>query len=58
MTFTLLGLLLTLPNALTLLASVLGVVLIGVQVRLEEEYLAQAHPEAYREYGQRVRRWL
>lgn len=58
MIFTLLGLFLTLPNALTLLASVLGVVLIGVQVRLEEEYLAQAHPEAYREYRQRIRRWL
>ncbi len=58
MILTLLGLFLTLPNAFTLLASVLGVVLIGVQVRLEEEYLAQLHPEAYREYRQRVRRWL
>jgi len=58
MIFTLLGMFLTLPNALTLLASVLGVVLIGVQVRLEEEYLAQVHPEAYRGYRQRVRRWL
>ena len=55
---TLLGLLLTLPNALTLLAFVLGVVLIGVQVRVEEEHLAQLHPEAYGEYRQRVRRWL
>ena len=58
MILTLLGLFLTLPNAFTLLTSVLGVVLIGVQVRLEEEYLAQKHPEAYREYQQRVRRWL
>lgn len=58
MILTLLGLFLTLPNAFTLLAFVLGVVLIGVQVRLEEDYLAQAHPEAYREYRQRVRRWL
>ena len=58
MILTLLGLFLTLPNAFTLLASVLGVVLIGVQVRLEEEYLAQVHPEAYGEYRQRVRRWL
>ena len=58
MILTLLGLFLTLPNALTLLASVLGVVLIGVQVRLEEEYLAPVHPEAYREYQERVRRWL
>ena len=58
MIFTLLGLFLTLPNAFTLLASVLGVVLIGIQVRLEEEHLAQLHPEAYQEYRQRVRRWL
>jgi len=55
---TLLGLFLTLPNALTLLTLVLGVVLIGVQVRLEEDYLARAHSEAYLEYRQRVRRWL
>jgi protein-S-isoprenylcysteine O-methyltransferase Ste14 len=55
---TLLGLFLTIPNTLTLLALLLGVVLMGVQVRLEEEYLAQAHPQAYRDYRQRVRRWL
>ena len=58
MILTLLGLFLTLPNAFTVLASVLGIVLIGVQVRLEEEHLAQLHPEAYGEYRQRVRRWL
>src|ERR1044071_789410 len=50
MMLTLVGLFLTLPNAFTLLAFVLGIVLIGVQVRLEEEYLAQVHAEAYREY--------
>jgi len=55
---TLLGFFLTIPTALTLLAFVLGVVSIGVQVRLEEEYLVQVHPEAYRDYRQRVRRWL
>ena len=58
MMLTLLGLFLTIPNTLTLLALCLGVVLIGIQVRLEEEYLAQAHPQAYRDYRQRVRRWL
>lgn len=58
MSLTLLGLFLTLPNAFTLLAFVSGIVLIGVQVRLEEQYLAQVHPEAYYEYRQRVRRWL
>jgi protein-S-isoprenylcysteine O-methyltransferase Ste14 len=58
MMVTLLGLFLTLPNALTLLTFVLGVVLMGIQVRLEEEYLTQVHPKAYPEYRQRVRRWL
>jgi protein-S-isoprenylcysteine O-methyltransferase Ste14 len=58
MMVTLLGLFLTLPNALTLLTCVLGVVLMGIQVRLEEEYLTQVHPKAYPEYRQRVRRWL
>lgn len=55
---TLLGLFLTLPNALTLLAFVLGVVVIGVQVRLEEEYLTRMHPKDYPVYRQRVRRWI
>ena len=55
---TLFGLFLTLPNALTLVAFVLGIVLIGVQVRLEEEYLVQVHPEAYQEFRKRVRRWF
>lgn len=58
MMVTLLGLFLTLPNAFTLLVLVLGIVLIGVQVRLEEEYLTQAHPEAYSNYRRHVRRWL
>src|ERR1044071_1914384 len=58
MMLTLFGLFLTLPNAFTLLAFVLGVVLIGVQVRLEEEYLARVHEEAYEDYRRRVRRWL
>ena len=55
---TLVGLFLTIPNALTLLAAVLGVILIGVQVRLEEEFLARSHPAEYEEYRRRVRRWL
>ena len=55
---TLLGFFLTLPNAITLLAFVLGAVLMGVQVRLEEEYLNRLHPEDYQAYRRRVRRWL
>jgi protein-S-isoprenylcysteine O-methyltransferase Ste14 len=58
MIVTLLGLFLTIPNAFSLLAFVLGVALIGVQVRLEEEYLTRVHPDDYLAYRQRVRRWL
>lgn len=55
---TLLGLLLTIPNTITLLTFVLGIVLINIQVRLEEEYLKAKHGENYSTYTQRVRRWL
>jgi len=58
MMFTLLGLFLVIPNAFTLLAFVMGVVLIHIQVRLEEEFLSRAHGEDYASYCRRVRRWL
>jgi len=57
-TITLLGLFLTIPNALTLLILVVGLILIGVQVRLEEEHLTQMYPKEYAEYCRRVRRWI
>ena len=55
---TLLGLLLVMPNAITLLIFVLGVVLINIQVRLEEEYLKKTHGDEYLRYTQLVRRWI
>jgi len=58
MALTLLGLFLVIPNAATLLVLGLGVVLIQIQVRLEEEFLPRAHGEAYAEYRRDVRRWL
>lgn len=58
MIVTLLGLLLALPNAFTLLAFALGYTLIQIQVRLEEEFLASARGEEYGAYTRRVRRWL
>jgi protein-S-isoprenylcysteine O-methyltransferase Ste14 len=58
MMLTLLGLFLVLPNAVTLLVLGLGVVLIQIQVRLEEEFLSSAHAEDYAEYRRGVRRWL
>jgi len=58
MRFALLGFFMTLPNAITLLAMVLGDVLMQIQVRLEEEFLSNAHGENYKIYLQNVRRWI
>lgn len=55
---TLLGLFLVIPTAVTLLVLGLGVVLIQIQVRLEEEFLSGAHGRDYEEYRSDVRRWL
>ena len=54
----LVGLLLLLPTAVTLTATVLGVVLIHVQVRLEEAFLTEKYGEDYRKYQMSVRRWI
>ncbi len=54
----LIGLMLTLPTALTLLVTVLGIVLIHIQVRLEEPFLLEQYGDDYREYQKQVRRWL
>jgi protein-S-isoprenylcysteine O-methyltransferase Ste14 len=58
MKITLLGMFLIIPNAFTLLAFALGVVLIHIQVRLEEEFLQRSHREAYERYRRQVRRWM
>jgi protein-S-isoprenylcysteine O-methyltransferase Ste14 len=58
MRVALLGFFLTLPNAVTLLALVLGDVLMQIQVRLEEEFLRSAHGERYERYCRDVRRWI
>lgn len=58
MMLTLLGLFPVTPNAVTLLVLVLGVVLIQIQVRLEEEFLSNIHREDYMQYRRSVRRWL
>ena len=58
MMVTLFGLFLVIPNALTLLVIVVGVVVINIQVRLEEEYLKTTHGDEYVSYSQRVRRWI
>lgn len=58
MMLTLLGLFLVIPNALTLLTFIMGVVLIQIQVRLEEDFLNGSHGVEYERYCRRVRRWL
>lgn len=45
-------------STVTLLVLSLGVMLIQIRVRLEEEFLAAAHGEDYAGYRRRVRRWL
>ena len=58
MMLTLLGLFLVIPNAFTLLTFAMSVVLIQIQVRLEEEFLAKTHGDEYADYRMRVRRWV
>lgn len=58
MIVTLLGLFLVIPNVGTLITLLVGTILIGIQVRLEEEYLTSTHGETYIEYRRTVRRWI
>ena len=58
MIVTLLGLFLTIPTVVTLITLLVGVILIGIQVRLEEEYLTRTHGDKYIEYLRNVRRWV
>jgi protein-S-isoprenylcysteine O-methyltransferase Ste14 len=58
MLLTLMGFLFILPNALSLLALVCGYLLMQVQIRLEEEFLAKQYGKEYKTYQQKVRRWI
>ena len=58
MIVTLLGLFLVIPNVGTLVTLLVGIILIGIQVRLEEDYLMRVHGETYVQYHRNVRRWI
>lgn len=49
---------LMLPSAMSLLAMICGRMLMQIQVRLEEEYLAKMHGDDFSSYIKKVRRWL
>lgn len=55
---SLIGLFFTTPNALTGLFLILSYVLIQIQIRLEEEFLANQHGQNYLSYKQKVRRMI
>lgn len=58
MLLTLLGFFLLLPNALSFVALVCGYLLMQVQIRLEEEFLAKQFGDEYIQYKKQVRRWI
>jgi protein-S-isoprenylcysteine O-methyltransferase Ste14 len=58
MRLNLLGLFLVFPSAVTAAVLAAGEILIQVQVRLEEQHLANLHGQVYDAYRARVRRWL
>ena len=58
MRVNLLGLFLVFPSAVTAALLVAGEILMQVQVRLEEQHLANLHGQVYDAYRAKVRRWL
>jgi protein-S-isoprenylcysteine O-methyltransferase Ste14 len=58
MSLTGVGLFLSLPNAVSFAIANLTVLLLQVRIRVEEDYLAASHGEAFAAYRRRTPRWL
>lgn len=58
MIVTLVGLFLVIPNAVSFMVTVLGYVLIQIQIRMEEAFLLNRHRANYQQYKDRVPRLL
>lgn len=56
--FVFIGLFLIIPNVVTAVILVSGIIVIQVQVRLEEEFLVIELGEEYKNYLSKVKRWL
>ena len=52
------GLALVMQDGVTVAVLIVGYLLISIQIRLEEAYLAGLHGNAYAQYRSSVRRWL
>jgi protein-S-isoprenylcysteine O-methyltransferase Ste14 len=52
------GLFLIIPNLVTVIILITGIIVIQIQVRLEEEFLFRELGEEYNIYMNRVKRWL
>ncbi len=55
---TLVGLFFVIPNLITFSVAAIGLIVVPIQVRLEEEFLRKAHGETYANYCIETRRWL
>jgi protein-S-isoprenylcysteine O-methyltransferase Ste14 len=58
MLFTLFGLFLVIPNAISFTVLITGIIVVQVQVRLEEEFLTRLHGQNYVDYCSRTHRWI
>lgn len=52
------GMFLVYPTVLNLIILILGIVLVTIQIRLEEEFLLKVHKEKYLDYKNKVKRRL